>query len=71
MLAIVVTYGTRGQQVYARGLENQADARRMRNTAVKLGYKDATIKHEKDLPPAQEAHGRSTPLPAKPYRRAG
>ena len=46
LLAVLVTFGTRTNTVYARGIGSDADAGRMKATASSFGYVDAEIVEE-------------------------
>jgi|GEM_PF-5992235 len=54
---VIVTYGTRPNQVYASGCyAHEAD--RLRDLAVSLGYHDAKVWREDDFHKTQEAYRR-------------
>lgn len=49
MFYVLVTFGTRTNMLYAPPVQGMRNAERMRNTAIKFGYKDASVWNEEDF----------------------
>ncbi len=60
MYAVIVTYGTVVNQVYAGAIRDFSDAEKLQDAAIERGYRDARIEREKDFYATRPAYSRGS-----------